>query len=160
MTRHFGSLTHLAAHLAGVAAAQHQMEAKALERCAKLVETRAKAKLGEYQDAAGPFAAWAQLADSTNADRERQGYAADEPLLRTGALRDSVGHAVKDSVAHVGSDSDVAVYQELGTKNMPPRSFLGGALAESLEEVREIVGESAVAALVGEQVFNRRMKIE
>ena len=159
MTRHFGSLTHLAAHLAGIAVAQHAMEHKALEKCAKLVEKRAKAKLGEYQGAAPPFAGWADLADATKADRVSKGFSEDDPLLRTGALRDSIGHVVKDSVAHVGSDSDITVYQELGTKHIPPRSFLGGAMAESLEEVREIVGESAVVALVGEQVFNRRMSI-
>lgn len=159
MTRHFGSLTHLAAHLTHVAATQHAMERGALEECAKLVETRAKAKLGEYQDAAPPFAGWADLADATKADRERQGFPEDDPLVRTGALRDSIGHTVADGAAHVGSNSDVAVYQELGTDRIPPRSFLGGAMAESLGEVRGIIGREAVAALVGEQVFNKRMRI-
>ena len=154
------SLTGFAEHLGKMALAEHAMERSALEKCAKLVEKRAKAKLGEYQDASGPFAAWANLADSTVADRERQGYPSDEPLLRTGALRDSIGHTVKDSVAQIGSDSDIAVYHELGTKHMPPRSFLGGAMAESLDDVKQIIGESAVAALVGQQVVNRRLEIE
>lgn len=160
MTRHFGSLTHFALHLAHVAAGQHEIERNALEQCAKLVKKRAKAKLGDYQDAAGPFAGWAELADATKSDRERQGYSPDDPLLRTGGLRNSIEHTVKDSAAHVGSNSDIAVYQELGTKNMPPRSFLGGAMAESLKDVREIIGQEAVAALVGDQVFNKRMRIE
>jgi HK97 gp10 family phage protein len=160
VSKSFGSLAHLATHLAGIAVAQHEMEKSALEKCAKLVEKRAKEKLGEYQDAAGPFAGWAPLAESTMSDRSRQGFPEDEPLLRTGALRDSIEHTVADGVAQVGSDSDVAVYQELGTRHMPPRSFLGGAAAEKLEEIKGIIGESAVAALVGEHVHNRRMEIE
>ena len=160
MSRSFGSLTQLALHLGKVALAQHEMEKSALERCAKLVEKCAKEKVGEYQPEAGPFAAWAALADSTVSDRERKGYPGDEPLLRTGALRDSIGHTVQDSVAQVGSNSDIAVYQELGTRHMPPRSFLGGAAAEKLDDIKRIVGEDAVAALVGEKVFNRRMGIE
>ena len=150
----------MAAHLGKLAVAQHAMEHAALEQCAKLVKKRAKAKLGEYQEQAGPFAAWAALADSTVADRERQGYAGDEPLLRTGALRDSIEHVVAGGVAQVGSNSDIAVYQELGTKHTPPRSFLGGAAVESLDEVKAVLGGSAVAALVGEQVVNRRLEIE
>ena len=160
VSQSFASMAHLATHLARIAVAEHEMQHEALERCAKLVEKRAKAKLGEYQDAAGPFAGWAELADATKADRAAKGFPDDEPLLRTGALRDSIGHTVRDSVAQIGSDSDIAVYQELGTRHIPPRSFLGGAMAESLSEVKQIVGESAVAALVGKGVFNRRLGIE
>lgn len=159
MTRHFHSMAGLALQLGEIAVAQHRMEANALEKCAKLVEQRAKAKLGEYQDAAGPFAGWADLADATKADRVNKGYPEDDPLLRTGALRDSIEHTVQGSEAQVGSDEDTAVYLELGTKHMSPRSFLGGALAETLDDVKTIIGEDAVAALVGEQVFNRRTEI-
>ena len=160
LSKSFGSLAHLAAHLGTVIVAEREMERKALERCAKLVEKHAKAKIGEYQPESGPFAAWAELADATKSDRTRQGYSEDDPLLRTGALRDSIGHTVKDSEAQVGSNSDIAVYQELGTTSVPPRSFLGGALADKLADVRKIIGEEAVGALFGEQVFNRRLEIE
>ena len=142
-----------------MAIATHAAEQRALEQAARLVERRAKAKIGEYQDAAPPFAAWASLADSTVADRERQGYPGDEPLLRTGQLRDSIGHMVRDGVAYVGSDSDIAVYQELGTVHIPPRSFLGGAAAESTDEVQEIVGGEVVSALVGRDVVGGRLSI-
>ena len=160
MRESFGSLTELTLHLGKIAVAQHAMERTALDRCAKLVAAHAKEKIGDYQPEAGPFAAWAGLADATKADRLRQGYSEDDPLLRTGALRDSIGHTVRDSEAQVGSNSDIAVYQELGTKHTPPRSFLGGALADKLEDVRKIIGDEAVGALVGEQVFNRRMEID
>lgn len=158
--KEFGSLTDLIAHLATLEVAQHAADHAALEKCARVVEKRAKDKIGEYQQEAGPFAAWAELADATKADRSRHGYPEDDPLLRTGGLRDSIEHTVQDSVAQVGSNSDIAVYQELGTAHIPPRSFLGGAMAEKLDDVKKIIGESAVAALVGEQVFNRKMEIE
>ena len=154
------SLTDLIAHLAKIELAQHAMERHALEKCARLVEKRAKAKIGEYQPQSGPFAAWAELSDATKNDRARHGYADDDPLLRTGGMRDSIEHTVADGVAQIGSNSDIAVYQELGTAHIPPRSFLGGAMADSVDEIKEIVGGSVKAALVGEHVFNRKMEIE
>ena len=158
--KEFSGLGAFALHLGEIALKQHEMERHALEKAAKVVETRAKAKIGEYQDQAGPFVGWAELAESTKADRSRQGFPEDEPLLRTGELRDSIEHVVIDNEAHVGSNSDIAVYQELGTKTIPPRSFLGGAAADEIEKIIAIVGESATAALAGEGVHNRRMSIK
>jgi HK97 gp10 family phage protein len=133
---------------------------KALERAAVVVEREAKATIGTYQPEAGPFAQWAQLADSTLAEKEKLGYAPpDNPLLREGDLRDSIGHVVSGHEAAVGSNSDVAVYQELGTRHMPPRSFLGGAAVRKEGEIVEILGEGAVAGLVGEEVVDRYLAI-
>ena len=154
------SLTDLIAHLAKIEVAQHAMEHAALEKCAKIVEKRAKEKIGEYQPQSGPFVGWAELSDYTKADRVSKGFTEDDPLLRTGAMRDSIEHTVHDGVAQVGSNSDIAVYQELGTNRIPPRSFLGGAMADSLEQVKGIIGESLTVALTGDGVFNNRMKIE
>ncbi|WP_435018496.1 HK97-gp10 family putative phage morphogenesis protein [Tundrisphaera sp. TA3] len=156
----FSSLGHLAAHFAEIALKQHEMEHHALEKVGKLVEKRAKAKIGEYQDEAGPFIAWPELADFTKEDRLRQGFSENDPLLRTGAMRDSIGHQVAGSEVHVGSNSDIAVYQELGTSKIPPRSFLGGAAVDETKRIREIIGEEAVASLVGEKVFGGKMKID
>jgi phage gpG-like protein len=133
---------------------------KALERAATVVEKEAQASIGTYQAAAGPFAAWAQLADSTRADKEKLGYSPpDNPLLREGDLRDSIGHVVSGHEAAVGSNSDVAVYQELGTRHMPPRSFLAGSAVRKEGDVVEILGEGAVAALVGAEVASRYLPI-
>ena len=87
-------LLELAAKFGEIALQQHEMERNALEKAAVVVEKRAKEKIGEYQDQAGPFAGWADLADSTKADRIRQGYSEDEPGLRSGEMRDSIEHVV------------------------------------------------------------------
>jgi phage gpG-like protein len=122
----FGSIGEFALHIGELVVLQHEADKIALERAARMIEHRAKEKIGEYQEQAGPFIAWAELAESTKADRARQGYPDDEPLLRTGELRDSIEHFVADGEAHIGSNNDIAVYQELGTEHIPPRSFLGG----------------------------------
>ena len=124
-----------------VVAAEHAKH-EALERAALLVADEARAEIGHYQDG------WAQLAESTVEDRIHAGYAPDEPLLREGDLRDSIGHKVEGNKAIVGSDSEIAVYQELGTDRIPPRSFLASAAHRKAEEVARIIGSVAVEAMV------------
>jgi hypothetical protein len=70
---------------------------------------------------------WPQLAESTQRERERLGFAANEPLLRTGDLRESIEYTVlpREAAVEIGSNDKIAVYQELGTSRIPPRSFLG-----------------------------------
>ncbi len=134
------------------------VEHEALEKSAQLVEKRAKAIIGHYQDDTGPFPQWADLSDVTIADKAAKGYAVPAPLLREGDLRDSIEHTTGLHTALVGSDSDIAVYQELGTHgpgvgpsgyHVPPRSFLGAAAFQKEDEVAEMLG---IAAL--EMVFN------
>lgn len=153
-------LLELVGKLGEIALQQHEMEHHALEKAAVVVEKRAKEKIGEYQDQAGPFAGWAELADSTKADRVRQGYSEDEPGLRSGEMRDSIEHVVMDGEAQVGSNDDKLVWFELGTVKQPPRSVLGGAVVEEMEKICEIVGDHAVAALVGQGVHGGKMLIE
>lgn len=146
-------------HLVGATVRIAEEEHKALERAARIVEAEAKHEIGTYQDTAGQFVQWAELADSTKQQRARLGFAENDPLLRTGELRDSIGHAVGDKEAVVGSDSQIAEWQELGTKTIPPRSFLGGAAYRKREEVAKELGRSAVMGLVGSGVFGGRLGI-
>lgn len=88
-----------------------------------------------------------------------QGFEENEPLLRTGELRDSIEHAVGAGEAAIGSNNDKAVWQELGTDKIPPRSFLGSAAVENAEAVKKIVGETIVIALVGKDVFGGAIDI-
>lgn len=158
--REFSSLKDFAVFLGTLTAAQITAEHAALERAAKLVEKRAKEKIGEYQQAAGPFAAWAELADATKADRARQGFPEDEPGLRTGEMRDSIEHQVSATEAQIGSDDDKLVWFELGTAKQPPRSVLGGAGVESAEEIVAIIGEELTISLTGAEVFQGRLPIK
>lgn len=124
----------------------------ASESGAVLVERTAKAKIGEYQAAVGPFPEWAPLAESTLADKQRKGFAElghDNPLLRTGDMRDSITHHATAQGFIVGSDSEVAGYQEFGTRTIPPRPFLGPAIFEAEPAVAAIVGNGISSHLRG-----------
>lgn len=146
-TKSFDNLALFALHLAEAAVAVRAFELHALDRAAKLVETAAKAEFGTYQPEVGPFAAWAPLADATVADRVRQGFTPDEPLLRTGALRDSISRQVSGNEALIGSTSDVMLYQELGTSKIPPRPVLGPAAFSNQKAVQALLGESLMHAI-------------
>lgn len=124
----------------------------ASESGAVLVEQSAKAKIGEYQDAVGPFPQWAPLAEATRADKQRKGFADpghDNPLLRTGEMRDSISHHATALGFVVGSTSDIAAYQEFGTRTIPPRPFLGPAIFQAEPEIAAIVGNGVSTHLRG-----------
>jgi len=136
--------------LATMAVAVTIAEHKGLEAAAKIVETEAKSEFGKYQGAIGGYAKWEELAEATKDDRTRKGYTPDDPLLRSGGLRDSISHETRALEAVIGSDSDLMVFHELGTKNMPPRAVLGPALLRKEDEVvKKLVDYTAVAMLAG-----------
>lgn len=159
------SILEAIAKLGEMTLAVKEAERLAMEKATRIVQREAKREIGHYQDQAGQFVAWAGLADSTLADKERQGYGVPDPLLRTGDMRDNIERRVEQSgflgvtEGAVGSDSDIAVYQELGTSKMPPRSFLGGAAFRKAEEVAEVLGSGVVAGLVGDKVHKGHLPI-
>lgn len=152
----FKSFGAFAAHLIALHARDKIVEHEALEHACVEIEDRAKAKFGEYQAEAGPFAAWAPLAQSTIDDRVAKGFTPDDPLLRSGETRDSIDHKVVANEGHVGSDSDVLLWLELGTSKMPPRSTLGAAAFEMGPKIAEEIGLEFVAFLSG---GGRRIKV-
>jgi hypothetical protein len=154
------SLLHFIGHIAKAVAEEKEHENKALEKAAKLVEREAKRELGKYQDGAGPFGAWPELADRTQDDRVHKGFTANDPGRRSGEMADGIGHEVGDREAVVGSNDDEMVYFELGTEKQPPRSVLGMALVHKAPAVARILGEGVVQALVGKGVFLGRMGID
>lgn len=124
-------------------------QAASLEEAGSVIDTYAKAQIGHY-DLTPPagFPSWPQLADSTKKDRVREGFPENEPLLRTGELRDSIHHEVLDfDLAVVGSDSDIMVYQELGTETIPPRPVMGPAAVRMGPKVADMIGAAVVDAL-------------
>ncbi len=74
----------------------------------------------------------------------------DEPWLRSGALRDSVGAQADGLRAVVGSRDPAAVPQELGTARMPARPFLAPVAGSMGEEVARAVGAAVAAAIRGD----------
>jgi len=136
----FDSFGAFGRHLAKTAAMGEVVTALAAKEGAKLIADDAKAKIGEYQDGVGPFTAWANLADSTVNDRLSKGFSPDEPLLRTGELRDSIEVVSNGSEAGAVSADLVALYQEQGTATIPPRPFLGSAGYQSKKNIEHALG--------------------
>lgn len=140
MTKSFNSPAAFATFLTGLALEVEHEKHKVLEETAQLVEDEAKRVIGTYDYG------WPPLAPSTLAKKS-----ADTPLLETGEMRDSIEHIVKNDEANIGSNNDKALWQELGTVNIPPRSFLGGALVHKREEVVKLVGGKIVAVIEGKK---------
>jgi hypothetical protein len=147
--KEFTSFLQMAEHLIVLGLSEKVLEHRLLEHACVEIETLAKEKFGEYQDQAGPFAAWAPLAQATVDDRIAKGYSPNNPLLRSGETRDSIEHKVSGHEGHVGSDSDVLLFLELGTNKMPARSTLGAAAFEKEPEIREETGIGFSAWLAG-----------
>ncbi|MGX9431765.1 HK97 gp10 family phage protein [Bradyrhizobium sp. LeoA1S1] len=132
--------------IAEIPAIQHDVEAvgpKIVERACQIVQKKAKAAIGKEHDA------WAPLAESTIHDKQDHGFPVPKPLLRTGEMRDSIEYTVAGHQGAVGSNLDIAVYQELGTKKIPPRSFLVSSAISSEDKIHRMAGAATVAALSG-----------
>jgi phage gpG-like protein len=130
---------------------------EALEKGAELVQKQAKDYIGTYDvhttwtfknGSTGAYS-WPPLAESTKKDRVNKGFSEDEPLLRTGELRDSINITVGHNEASIGSNNDKAVWHELGTSRVPPRPFLEPALKEKTPKVLDLIGRQIVGKLSG-----------
>lgn len=145
----FHSLTAFAVKLLTMELAVLKELQTGLKQAAKHVQEQAKGELGTYQAAVGPFPAWQELADSTKEDRVRKGYTENDPLLRSGELRNSIGHEVHGLEAEIGTPMQIGEFLELGTSKMPPRPFLGPAVIHSEKAIQRILGHALVRGLVG-----------
>jgi HK97 gp10 family phage protein len=131
------SLTGLATFLTEAMVEMDHAKHEALEKAAKIVEDGSKKAIGTYEFG------WPPLAESTLEKK-----AADTPLLETGAMRDSIRHEVEGDTARIGSDLDYALYQEVGTSRIPPRSFLMQSAVHHRDEIVQEIGETMVTKLV------------
>jgi phage gpG-like protein len=113
-----------------------------LDKVGELASTMAAAYIGHYQPN------WPRLAESTLKNKS-----ADTPLLETGEMRDSIRHEVDplELEVVVGSADPKALWQELGTSRIPPRSFLGLAMEHSLPFAEETFGKIAATILMMEK---------
>lgn len=157
----FKTFGDLANHLERVAKVMPKETAKALKKIGKHVEQTAKDKIGHIQQASGEFNAWADLADATQQVHIQaivDGEAAPDAtpnsaLLLKGDLRAGIKHSVEKSgreqTLTVGSESEIAFWQEMGTDKIPPRPAIGPAMSESEHMSRDLLGETV------ELVFSR-----
>lgn len=106
-----------------------------LEEIGKSLVKQAKNKIGVQQPG------WEPLSVHTIDDKIRKGYLFSgdgNPLFRSGELHDSIEHRVETHKVAVGSDSDVALWQEKGTTGphpIPARSYLASTLFENIPEI-------------------------
>ena len=70
-----------------------------------------------------------------------------KPWRRTGSLQSSVGYRSDSTGAAVGSDDQIAIDQEFGTRNIPPRPFLAPVAAAHAQEIARQVGGSIATAV-------------
>ena len=146
--REFASLAEFAVKLIELQATEVIALQAGLRAVARAVEKTAKAEIGTYQDAVGPFPAWAALAESTEESKAKKGYPADSPLFATGEMRDSIQHQVSGLEAEIGSNDDKMIYHEFGTATIPARPVLGPAAYRNKEKIEKLLGRAAVIGLL------------
>jgi phage gpG-like protein len=138
-TMKFSSLGAFAAHLLTIEADLRLTEEVCIEKACRMVEKEAKAAIGTYRFD------WEPLKPETIAHKAR----GDTPLLETGELKESIEHTVGreggEVVGYVGTNDPLAKYHELGTRTIPPRSFLGEAAMRKEHKIHEMM-ERTVAA--------------
>lgn len=139
----------MAVQLRNVALEGHEVHQHILTESAKIIQKDAKDQLGTYQDPKGPFDGWVELADSTKQDRVSQGFTPNDPLLRSGQLRDSIQMGVESGRAVVGTNDEIAKYQEFGTGHIPPRPFLGPAAFMAKVPISVLALKTVVAWIAG-----------
>jgi hypothetical protein len=171
----FGELAEFLRSRSGAATAEVH---KGVRQAGEVIWMEARREIGTYQSSSGPFPAWPDLAETTlngftdehghhHPGKIELGYAPpDNPLLRTGELRDAIELATDFNGAVIGvpdrevgagtpedplrNIGDVAVDQEFGTRKMPARSFLGRAAHKKAKEAVHIIAKALVRGLSGE----------
>jgi phage gpG-like protein len=143
------NLAEAAARMAAAAIDIEAAKRAAIEEACVIVEARAKGMIGH------PNPGWPPLKPETIT--HKGGLAM--PLLETGEMRDSIQHTVVDSSqGWVGSNLDRAIFHELGTSKIPPRSFLAHSAMESGPEIAKMVaktiGGAISAGLAGQRVHD------
>lgn len=156
--KNFKSLKEFAEHLNKTRAIEEAHKIAALTAIGEYTKDKAKGKFGVYQEESGGFPAWQQLAESTQAERERLGFEPNNPLYRTGDLMESIDFKVTPNQVQVGSDSEIMIWQEEGTNGphpIPPRPVLGPAMYESIDKIKYVLGTMMVNWLTGEKKIDK-----
>jgi HK97 gp10 family phage protein len=129
-------LAEFALHLKQIERDMEEASRLIIRQACVMVATEAKRVLGTdgYN--------WAPLSEHTK--KTQPGM-----LLETGAMRASIEWSTSHDglEGHVGSNSDIAVFQEMGTSRIPPRPFLAGALHHKAPEIVKMAGKVARATI-------------
>ena len=120
----FHSSLQAAEHRLALAATVALAEHEAFEHIANVIEKQAKAEIGHYQNEAGPFAAWEELADRTKAERERQDYTENYAGLGDGERDEAL------SITHGRGDRATQPAREQPSSG--PGAGPGGELARDI----------------------------
>lgn len=147
--QHFASMGAFAEHLLRTAVGMYAFEQAGLERCLSLIEKTAVEEFGVYQPTTGPFPAWEELAERTKDERVALGFTENDPLLRSGDLRDSSQHEVRGLEGVAGSTDERMPWLEFGTQFIPPRPVWGAAAFRNKAKIQRILGEALVGGLIG-----------
>ncbi|CAJ0809270.1 MULTISPECIES: hypothetical protein [Ralstonia] len=124
------------------------------EMARRLVELEARVPVALSQGLEAAAAAMEQAARAKAV--ESAAAAGITSAARVAALRDSIGHEVKALEASIGSNSDQAIVQELGSAQVPPHPFLGAVALEHADDVQKSVGDAVTAALMGRPIADAR----
>jgi phage gpG-like protein len=148
MTTGVFSILGFVAHLKVLEHDLHETESAIIAKACQMVANAAKEALGTYEFG------WVSLAPETIAHKMR----GDSPLLETGELRDSIQWNSSAHEGHVGSNLDKAVWMELGTSKIPPRSFLAAAAMQQEELIHKMAAKAVVACIAGKGLASAEMR--
>jgi len=123
-------------------------EDNVLDDTGRVLLTDIQEQFGHYQPG------WPDLAEATQIERAREGYAPDDPLLREGTLRDAYttwrdGPDVVVGVPPESNQAAVAEAQEFGTDTIPPRPVLGPVVMEKGHLLPDGIGRVVERAIKG-----------
>lgn len=158
----FASFNEFGEFLQMVAVEIPEAQTHGMANASEIMQKEAKAEIGTYAQAAGPFPAMQPLSDATLSGfvhalgfyipGKLESYPED-PLRRTGAMQDSIEAAHDRNNAKVGSDDDIMLFQEMGTPGalypIPPRSVLGRALFVTQDACVSAIMRRILTPLVG-----------
>ncbi len=96
----------------------------------------------------------APLAEVTQDERVQAGYSANDPLLRSGELRNSLELAMRDGGFVVGTNDERMVWLEYGvaSHNLPPRPAIGIGIAEITPVLQRVMWLTVQALARGDVV--------
>ena len=140
------SILGFVAKLKAIEHDMHDLGPAIVARACQLVAAEAKRVIGEG------YADWPALKPETLA---RKFY--NTPLLETGEMRASIEWHAEGLHGEVGSNNDKAVWHELGTSRIPPRSFLAGAAQHMGPQVEAMAHKAVVAVLLGKGLHSSEM---